>query len=139
MATRKRQDSSKTTSSACPKKQKKAVSDALEITHPHAAGIDVHSREHWVCVPAGSALPLLKDHPVNMPANVRRFGTCTADLEELADWLSASGVNTVAMESTGVYWIALFELVERRGFEVFLVDPRQTRQVSGRPKSDVRD
>ena len=139
MTTRKRRDSSKTTSSSRPKKAKTSVSEALTITHPHAAGIDVHSREHWVCVPAVSAPPPSKDHPVNMPANVRRFGTCTADLEELADWLDANGVKTVAMESTGVYWIPLFELLERRGFEVFLVDPRQTRQVSGRPKSDVRD
>ena len=74
-----------------------------------------------------------------LPANVRKFGTCTVDLEQLADWLDESGVKTVAMESTGVYWIPLFELLERRGFEVFLVDPRQTRQVAGRPKTDVLD
>jgi transposase len=57
----------------------------------------------------------------------------------LADWLFACGVTTVAMESTGVYWVPLFELLERRGFTVILVDPRQTRQVSGRPKTDVLD
>jgi len=62
-----------------------------------------------------------------------------ADLEMLADWLQACGVTTVAMESTGVYWIALFELLERRGFAVCLVDPRQTRHAPGRPKSDVLD
>jgi transposase len=110
---------------------------------PHAAGIDVHSREHWVCVPeadVGRTRAAAKT-PVagNIPGNVRRFGTCTADLEELADWLQACGVTTVAMESTGVYWVPLFELLERRGFEVFLVDPRQTRQVAGRSKSDVHD
>src|SRR6185295_6146966 len=67
------------------------------------------------------------------------FATCTADPEMLAYWLQACGVTTVAMESTGVYWIALFELLERRGFAVCLVDPRQTRHAPGRPKSDVLD
>lgn len=116
-----------------------AAEPGLSIAHPHAAGIDVHSREHWVCVPAGCAAAKPSDHPANLPANVRAFGTCTADLERLADWLKACGVTTVAMESTGVYWVALFELLERRGFAVILVDPRQTRQVSGRPKTDVLD
>src|SRR5262245_53312845 len=74
-----------------------------------------------------------------LPRHVRKFGTCTADLEMLADWLQACGVTSVAMESTGVYWIALFELLERRGFEVYLVDPRQTRHAPGRPKTDVLD
>jgi transposase len=94
----------------------------------HAAGIDVGGFEHWVAVPHGSD-----------PQPVRRFGGCTADLEALADWLRACGVTTVALESTGVYWIALFELLESRGFEVRLVDPRQFHQVAGRPKSDVHD
>jgi hypothetical protein len=70
---------------------------------------------------------------------VRCFGTCTADLEMLADWLRQCGVTTVAMEATGVYWIALFELLERRGFEVYLVDPRQSKRAPGRPKTDVLD
>ena len=94
----------------------------------HAAGIDVGACEHWVAVPQGAA-----------PEPVRRFGGCTPDLEALADWLRACGITTVALESTGVYWIALFELLESRGFEVRLVDPRQFHQVSGRPKSDVHD
>jgi transposase len=127
-----------------PRKQKNLrqlppPAEPLRIQHPHAAGIDVHSREHWVAVPAGSAPRPPRDQPANLPAQVRRFGTCTADLEMLADFLKECGVNTVAMESTGVYWVPLFELLERRGFEVFLVDPRQTRQVAGRPKTDVRD
>jgi transposase len=109
----------------------------LTIAHPQAAGIDVHARAHWVCVPARSVSQRAPDQPANLPANVRAFGTCTPDLEQLADWLSACGISTVAMEATGVYWIALFELLERRGFEVILVDPRQTRQVAGRPQSDV--
>jgi transposase len=113
--------------------------DSLRVRQRHAAGIDVHARVHLVCVPAEDAPPPPKDQPANMPANVRRFGTCTADLEMLADWLQACGVTTVAMESTGIYWVPLFELLERRGFEVYLVDPRQTKHVPGRPKSDVLD
>jgi transposase len=70
---------------------------------------------------------------------VRRFGACTADLEALADWLAACGVRTVAMESTGVFWVPLFELLEARGFEVRLVDARQMRRIPGRPKTDVYD
>jgi transposase len=136
MAKRQAKRSRTTKSSARRGKPHKVVSDDLHITHPHAAGIDVHSREHWVAVPANSVSGPPRDQ---LPAHVRNFGTCTADLELLADWLTECGIKTVAMESTGVYWVPLFELLERRGFEVFLVDPRQTRQVSGRPKTDVRD
>jgi transposase len=116
---------------------RKKASEDLHITHPHAAGIDIHSREHWVAVPPESARGPAQDP--KLPAHVRSFGAYTSDLEQLADWLTECGVTTVAMESTGVYWIALFELLERRGFEVFLVDPRQTSQVSGRPKTDIHD
>lgn len=115
------------------------LNESLRITHAHAAGIDVHASVHVVCVPSHDAPPLPKNQPPNVPANVRHFGTCTADLEMLADWLQACGVTTVAMESTGVYWVPLFELLERRGFEVILVDPCQTKHVPGRPKSDVLD
>jgi transposase len=139
MANRNRKNSSESKRTAGPKKPKKVVSDDWQIKHPHAAGIDVHSREHWVAVPVSSAPAPPKGHPVNLPAHVRMFGTCTADLELLADWLTECGITTVAMESTGVYWVPLFELLERRGFEVFLVNARQTRQVSGRPKTDVLD
>ncbi|MBF6309207.1 transposase, partial [Nocardia farcinica] len=69
---------------------------------------------------------------------VRRFGTFTDALEALADWLAAVGVRTVAMEATGVYWMALYEVLDARGFELYLVNSRATRQVSGR-KSDVLD
>jgi transposase len=113
--------------------------ESLRVTQPHAAGIDVHAAEHWVAVPAAAAPPPPKGHPANLPANVRSFGTCTADLEMLADWLAVCGVTTVAMESTGIYWVPLFELLERRGFEVYLVDPRQTKHMPGRPKTDVLD
>src|SRR6516225_1126724 len=111
----------------------------LRVTNPHVAGIDVHAKEHWVAVSPEDALPARVDQPAHLPRHVRKFGTCTADLEMLADWLQACGVTSVAMESTGVYWIALFELLERRGFEVYLVDPRQTRHAPGRPKTDVLD
>lgn len=99
----------------------------LRITYPNAAGIDIGSASHFVAVP-----PDRDDHPV------RQFPSFTADLHALADWLSVCGVDTVAMESTGVYWIPLFELLESRGFTVFLVNARHVKNVSGR-KSDVLD
>lgn len=100
---------------------------SLSITHPNAAGIDIGSGSHFVAVP-----------PDRDEQSVREFASFTADLEALADWLSACGVDTVAMESTGVYWIALFELLESRGFTVLLVNARHVKNVSGR-KSDVLD
>src|SRR5262245_20004332 len=114
-------------------------SAALRVTRPHAAGIDVHAAIHWVAVSPGDAPPPAANHPANLPAHVRSFGTCTADLIALADWLTQCGVTSIAMESTGIYWIPLFELLESRGFEVLLVDPRQSRHAPGRPKSDVLD
>jgi len=113
--------------------------EALHVTHQHAAGIDVHANVHWVAVPAEDAPPPPADHSPNLPAHVRSFGACTADLIELADWLAQCGVKTIAMESTGIYWIPLFELLEARGFKVLLVEPRQSRHAPGRPKSDVLD
>jgi transposase len=113
--------------------------EPLRVANPHAAGLDVPSAEHGAAVPPDQAPPPPADHPPNLPAHVRKFGAGTADLEALADWLQACGITTVAMESTGVYWIALFELLERRGFQVCLVDPRQTRHAPGRPKSDCLD
>ena len=73
------------------------LSDALQVYHPHAAGIDMGEAEHWGAVPPGGA-----------PQPVRRFGTCTADLDALADWLIDCGVTTVAMESTGGYGMPVF-------------------------------
>jgi hypothetical protein len=104
------------------------LSDALQVCHPHAAGIDIGEAEHWVAVPPG------RD-----PQPVRRFSTCTADLDALADWLIDCGVTTVAMESTGVYWIPLFELLEARGVQVLLIDPRQAKCAPGRPQTDRLD
>jgi transposase len=111
----------------------------LAVTQRHAAGIDVHAAVHFVStapadVPAGFRNPDAK-----LPDGVRRFGAVTADLEALAAWLTECGVTTVAMESTGVYWIPLFDLLASRGFQVILVDPRQTTHAPGRPKSDVLD
>jgi transposase len=113
--------------------------EPLRVTNPHAAGIDIHSAEHWVAVPPDHAPPPSADQPPHVPPYVRRFGTCTADQEALADWLTACGITTVALESTGIYWVTLFELLERRGFQVYLVDPRQTKHAPGRPKSDFLD
>jgi len=126
-----------------PREQKKLPhprsAEPLRVTNRHAAGIDIHANVHWVAVPPEDAPPSSADHPPKLPAHVRSFGTCTADLIALADWLSQCGVMTIAMESTGIYWIPLFELLESRGFEVYLVEPRQSRHAPGRPKSDVLD
>lgn len=100
---------------------------ALSLTHLNAAGIDIGSAWHYVAVP-----PERDEQPV------RQFASFTKDLQALADWLQACGVDTVAMESTGVYWIPLYELLEARGFAVYLVNARHVKNVSGR-KSDVLD
>jgi transposase len=102
--------------------------DALQVTNPDAAAVDVHPDAHWVAVP-----------PDRDTQPVRKFGACTADLEALANWLRSCRVTTVALESTGVSWIPLFELLEARGFQVRLIDPRQAARAPGRPKSDVLD
>jgi transposase len=113
--------------------------EALHVTHPRAAGIDVHAAIHYVAVPADAVPAGFVNPDAGLPPQVRTFGAGTADLEALAQWLSACGITTVAMESTGIYWIPLFELLEQRGFQVYLVNPRQTRHAPGRPKSDVLD
>ena len=99
----------------------------LQHINLNAAGIDIGSERHMVAVPEGRDT-----------VSVREFGTFTADLQALATWLKQCGVTSVAMESTGVYWIPLFEVLERHGFEVKLVDARHVKNVSGR-KSDVLD
>jgi transposase len=110
---------------------------ALTVLRPHAAGIDIHSDMHMVCVPAASVPPATGDG--GLPANVRRFGANSCDLHAIAEWLKACGVTTVAMESTGVYWVPLFELLEARGFEVWLVEPGQLSRCGARPKTDALD
>lgn len=101
--------------------------DSLAVVNPDAAGIDIGSREHWVAVPPG------RDED-----SVRSFSALTPGLHELADWLVRCGVTTVALESTGVYWVPLYEILEARGIEVQLVNARHVRNVPGR-KSDRLD
>jgi transposase len=99
----------------------------LEIVNPHAAGIDVGNESHYVAVPPGrDAQP------------VREIGSWTAALEEMAQWLKSCGVKTVVMQSTGVYWIAVHDVLQSHGLEVNLVDARGTKSVPGR-KSDVQE
>ncbi|WP_265041077.1 IS110 family RNA-guided transposase [Wolbachia endosymbiont (group A) of Calamotropha paludella] len=99
----------------------------LEIVNPDTAGIDIGSAVHYVCVPEG------RDEQ-----RVKKFGCFTVDLHNLAGWLKKCKVRTVAMESTGVYWIPLFQILESYGFEVKLVNARYIKNVPGR-KSDVQD
>jgi len=100
---------------------------ALEVVHPDAAGIDIGGSEHWVAIS-----PDRDEHPV------RCFDCFTADLEQMADWLKARGVRSVAMQSTGVYWIPVFEILQQRGMEVYLVNARHTKNLPGR-KSDIAE
>ena len=117
-----------------------AAQALLQTLHPHAAGIDLGAEEIWVGFPPGVLLPPRPaDQPTNLPDHVRRYRTFTADLQLLAQHLQAAGVDTIAMESTGVYWIPLYDLLESRQFGVLLADPRQTHDTPGRPKSDVKD
>jgi len=104
-----------------------ASDPGLTIVHPDAAGIDVGNESHFAAVPAGrDAQP------------VREFGSWTADLQRMAGWLKACGIRTVAMQSTGVYWIAVQEALEQAGLEVYLVNARGTKNLPGR-KTDVQE
>jgi hypothetical protein len=112
-------------------RQKEATQvQALPVLRAHAAGIDVGSRSHWVCVgfttEADSGL-------------IQEFPAHTAGLKAIVAFLREHQVNTIAMESTGIYWIALYELLQAEGFEVLLVDPSYSHQLRGRPKTDRRD
>jgi transposase len=107
--------------------KRKSTLEELSIVHPNAAGMDIGAEEIWVCVPANrDAEP------------VRLFGTFTPDLHALVDWLVQCRVDTVAMESTGVYWIPIYELLEARGLKPCLVNARQVKNVPGR-KTDILD
>ena len=101
--------------------------DVLEQINLHAAGLDIGSEEIYACIP-----------PDRDELSVRAFPTFTVDLHALADWLAACQIETVAMESTGVYWIPVYEILESRGFEVYLVNARHVKNVPGR-KTDVLD
>jgi transposase len=110
-------------------KTKVPLPPQLKRVNLDAAGIDIGAEEHWAAVPPGRNTE---------GQDVRRFGAFTGELCALADWLKQCGIQTVAMESTGVYWIPLYELLVERGFEVLLVDARQAKNVPGR-KTDVLD
>jgi transposase len=111
----------------------------MELLHPHAAGIDVHTRQHYVAVPTDGVPAEWVNPDPNLPASVRIFGTNTGDLEAIAAWLKDCGVQTVALESTSVYADVLLEILEQQGLEVVLVNPQQTATAPGRPKTDVLD
>jgi len=100
---------------------------SLEVIHPDAAGIDIGNESHYVAVP-----PSRDSQPV------RRFGCTTAELKVMAGWLKRCGIRTIAMQSTGVYWIAVYDILEEAGFEVYLVNARETKNLPGR-KTDVQE
>jgi transposase len=124
-----RKTRSKVKSEALRQKEAAQV-EALPVQHPHAAGIDIGSRSHWVCVgfttDAASCL-------------IREFPAHTGGLQAITAFLREHRVNTVAMESTGIYWIPLYELLQAEGFEVLLVNPSYSHQLRGRPKTDRLD
>ena len=99
----------------------------LEVIHPDAAGIDIGNESHYASVP-----PSRDNQPV------RRFGCTTAELKAMAAWLKQCGIRTIAMQSTGVYWIAVYDILEQAGLEVYLVNARDTKSLPGR-KSDVQE
>jgi len=104
-----------------------AENPGLEIVNRNVAGIDVGNESHYVAVAPGCD-----------PQPVREFGSWTADLERMADWLKVCGVEMVVMQSTGVYWMALYDILEVRKFKVCLTNARHTKNLPGR-KSDVQE
>jgi len=110
------------------KKEKRGITrHGLMTVNPNAAGLDVGSTFHVVAVP-----------PDRDGQPVRTFQSFTSDLHALADWLDSVGITSIAMESTGIYWIPVYEILEHRGFEVLLVNARDSKNVPGR-KTDVND
>src|ERR1700675_3388839 len=99
----------------------------LEVVHPDAAGIDIGNESHYVAVP-----------PTRDSQPVRRFGCTTSELKEMSVWLKQCAIRTIALQSTGVYWIAVYDILEEAGFEVYLVNARETKNSPGR-KSDVQE
>src|SRR3984893_1012308 len=100
---------------------------SLEVVHPDAAGIDIGNESHYVAVP-----------PTRDSQPVRRFGCTTSELKGMAVWLKQCAIRTIALQSTGVYWIAVYDILEEAGFEVYLVNARETKNLPGR-KSDVQE
>jgi hypothetical protein len=111
-----------------PTQPRKVVKlESLKQLNLNAAGLDIGAAEIYAAVPEDRA-----------EQSVRSFATFTADLHALADWLAACGIETVAMESTSVYWVPVYEILEARGFDLYLVNAQQVKHVPGR-KSDVHD
>src|SRR3989442_5242870 len=100
---------------------------SLEVIHPDASGIDIGNEPHY-----GGDPPSRDSQPV------RCFGCTTAELKKMAEWLTQCGIRTVAMQSTGVYWIAVYDILEAAGMEVYLVNARETKNLPGR-KTDVQE
>lgn len=108
------------------KKNSKGTHD-LKVVNPNAAGIDIGSEAHYVAVPDGRG-----------ERQVEKFACVTSELMRMANWLKACGVDSIAMEATGVYWVPVCEVLEDQGFKVVLVDPRQVKNAKSR-KTDVQD
>lgn len=102
--------------------------EGLPVVNPHAAGADIGAEQIFVCIPGPEHTQI-----------VRTFGPYTADLHALADWLVENGIQTIAMESTGVYWIPLFEVLEQRGIHCCLISGNVARRLPARHKTDVLD
>src|SRR5213080_2961975 len=100
---------------------------SLEVIHPDAGGIDIGNESHYVAVP-----------PSRDSQSVREFGCTTAELKAMAVWLKQCRIRTVAMQSTGVYWVAVYDILEQADLEVYLVNARDTKNLPGR-KSDVQE
>ena len=100
----------------------------LKMLNPHAAGIDIASEENWVALPESSG-----------DNSIRCFGSSTPELKAIRDFLLEYKITTVAMESTGIYWICLYDILEEAGIDVSLVNARQLKSVKGRPKTDRLD
>jgi transposase len=110
------------------RRRKREVDEFLEEVNLDAAGVDIGARWNSICVPKG------RDPEAR---HIRTFSTLMPELKKACEWLKRCGVRTVAMESTGVYWIAFYELLEEEGFEVYLVDARKVKNVSGRKKDET--
>jgi transposase len=129
MAKRTQKSTSKTRSKQAGRAKLKPQDWTLGLTvvHPKAAAVDVGNAEHWVAVP-----------PHMDPEPVRQFRCFTGDLLALADWLQQLGIETVALQSTGVYWIALHDILSERGIRVFVANARETQNLPGR-KTDIQE
>ncbi len=111
------------------KKTRVKYQKSLEMINPHAAGLDLHKEEIWACL-LGS---------IRMKAQVKTFGTCTDEVRQLGKWLKQEGIESVAMESTGVFWVPVYNILSAMGIKPVLVNAREIKGVKGRPKTDKHD